>query len=782
LFLKSILLAGVAATLACPALAQQAAQDESGQRIVVIAAAPLDPGTQAEFVPAAISQLDADDLTRTGTADVLGALNRQLGGITLDEAQANPFQPNLLYRGFEASPLPGNAQGLAVYVDGTRFNQAFGDTVDWDLIPDMAVSSVDIVSSNPAFGLNALGGALGVHLKNGFDNAGATLEASGGSFGRGRLAAEYGVAENGVALYVAATGLDDDGWRAFSPSRLRQAYSDIGWRDGDNEVHATFQAADNKLTGNGSSPVELLAYDRNAVFTHPDTTENKYGRFALTGDFRLDSWRLNAQAYGARLDRHTVNGDAAEVQPCDDDDDILCSSEEDDLELTDINGGQVDNFIANSPYADDFPEFDEGGPYAFLNQTATATSSYGASAQASIAGNLGGLTNRFSMGASFDGSKTRFHAGTTVGGLSLDRGWFSPGVEIDTPDANITPVSVRVTTEYYGLFLSDALDLTPRLTATLTARANEANVVLEDQLGTALNGDHTFRRINPALGLTWRPNQILTVYGGYSESSRAPTAAELSCADETAPCSLTNFFVADPPLNQVVGRTFELGVRGHMDMSALSLAWHAGAYRTDLSDDIQFVASTTAGRGFFTNVGKTRRQGVELGVSGEFAGLEAYADYAWTDATYRTAFDLFAGANPAFDDEDDIMTVERGDRRPGIPEHSLKAGVDWRPTEAWTVGADGVYSSGRYLVGDEANVAGKTDSYFLANAHIKWRIHPGVEFFAEIENLFDEEYESFGAFSPVESVPIIGLGELSDPRSLSPGTPRAGFAGVRLRF
>ncbi len=776
----------LAVVCSAPALAQsKSTQDESDQRdvVVVIATTPLDPGTQAETVPAAVARLDDEDLTRTGAADVLGALNRRVGGVSLNEAQANPFQPNLLYRGFEASPLPGNAQGLAVYVNGVRFNQPFGDTVDWDLVPDMVVEAIDVVSSNPAFGLNALGGALGVHLKSGFSAKVGSAELSGGSFGRRRAGLEYGGSNGNVAGYLAVTALDDDGWRDFSPSRLLQAYGDLGWKSGDSELHASILLADNDLTGNGTLPVELLAVDRTAVFTHPDQTQNKYGRLALNGDWGFGHrWRLSAQAYAARLDRTTMNGDAAEVEPCEDDDDELCSSEEDDVELADINGDKVENFVTDSPYVDAFPEFEEGGPYAFLNHTRTGTTSYGLSAQATRDGSLFGFEQRIVVGASFDGAETRFRAGTTIGALSADRGWAGPGIELDTPDANITPVSVHVRTDYWGLWASDAIDIAANLTATLTARANEAHVKLSDQLGTALNGDHAFRRGSPALGLTWRPVDGLALYGGYAESSRAPTPAELSCADPDAPCSLTNFFVADPPLKQVVGRTFEAGVRGRMETPLALLSWHVGGYRTDLDDDIQFVASPAAGRGFFTNVGKTRRQGAELGVSARGDGFEAYVEYAWIDATYRASFDLAAAANPAFDDEDDIMTVETGDRRPGIPEHSVKAGFDWFFGEVLTIGADAVYSSGRYLVGDEANLNPKTDDYVVANAHVKWRVNPGLDLFVEVENLFDEYYETFGAFSPVGEVPILGFGELGDSRSLSPGPPRAAFVGLKVRL
>ena len=128
------------------------------------------------------------------------------------------------------------------------------------------------------------------------------------------------------------------------------------------------------------------------------------------------------------------------------------------------------------------------------------------------------------------------------------------------------------------------------------------------------------------------------------------------------------------------------------------------------------------------------------------------------------------------------MTVEKGDRRPGIPEHSLKLGFDWFLNDALTLGVDGIYSSGRYLVGDEANLNPKTDDYFIASAHARWNVRQSLELFAEIENLFDADYETFGAFSPVEAVPVIGLGELTDPRALTPSMPRAAYVGLRVRF
>ena len=167
---------------------------------------------------------------------------------------------------------------------------------------------------------------------------------------------------------------------------------------------------------------------------------------------------------------------------------------------------------------------------------------------------------------------------------------------------------------YYGLFVTDTLDITPRLSGTVSARFNSAQITLRDQIGTDLNGSHGYNRLNPAVGLTYKILPTLTVYAGYAETNRAPTPAELSCADPLAPCSLTNFFVGDPNLNQVVAHTLEVGLRGTHSYDADSkLEWNIGLFRTNSDDDILFVSSETVGRAFFRNVGTTRRQGIETG-------------------------------------------------------------------------------------------------------------------------------------------------------------------------
>ena len=114
----------------------------------------------------------------------------------------------------------------------------------------------------------------------------------------------------------------------------------------------------------------------------------------------------------------------------------------------------------------------------------------------------------------------------------------------------------------------------------------------------SLNGNFTFDRFNPAAGLVYTPFRLVSTYFSYSEANRAPTAIELGCADPTEPCNLPNALVSDPPLKQVVARTFEAGVRS---AGQGKLKWSAGWFRAENTNDIPFVASQQTASGYFVN-------------------------------------------------------------------------------------------------------------------------------------------------------------------------------------
>jgi len=750
-----------------------------------VVARPMLPGLpDLEKVPSNAQVFNRDDIARSGYPAALKTLDEGASGVTLNQAQGNPWQPNVTYHGFEASPLVGNAQGLAVYLNGSRFNQPFGETTNWDLIPDIAIDRIDLVGSNPAFGLNALGGALSVRMKDGFSYHGGEFTVLGGSFGRIQSSIQYGVESNNTAAYVAATVTNENGWRDYSPSSLRQIYADVGWRGARSEVHVNILGASNDLVGNGAVPVELLSVNRAAIFTHPDETKNKYVRLGLSGTHAIgDNTSLQVNAYYSNLSQRTQNGDAGEVESCDSNRTIVC--QEDGGPLTDRTGAPIRNFVTNSPYFTQFGfrKFRNGGPYSFLNQTATDTNGYGIQGQVTHTFDVMGLPNHLTVGVSYDGGSTEFTASTLLGGLSLDRGFVGPGVLVDQADGSISPVRLHSTNNYYGLFMTNTLDITPRLSGTVSARFNSARITLRDQTGTALNGSHSYNRLNPAIGLTYKVLPGLTVYAGYSETNRAPTPAELSCADPLSPCSLTNFFVADPNLRQVVAHTYEAGVRGELTpYEGSKLDWKFALFRTDSDDDILFVSSTTIGRAFFRNVGGTRRQGFDTGIQFRSGRFRAYANYAFTDATFQTALTLSSENNPRADGNGNIQ-VRPGNRLPGVARHIFKLGFDYGITENWLVGISMKAASGQYLFGDESNLNSMTGSYAVLNIHSSYQITSQIRVFGLMENVVNSRYETFGTFSPVASnTPLIQAPGATNTRAVGPAPPFAVFVGAKVMF
>ncbi len=756
---------------------------EAPVEMEVVVTAPL-AGSEVERgkVPVNTAIVRGVDLQRTGPASALRALDEQVGNITINQAQGNEFAPNLLFRGFEASPLVGNAQGLAVYLNGARFNQPFGDTVNWDLIPDIAVDRIEVAGPNPAFGLNALGGAVTVKLKDGFTYHGAQLELSGGSFGRVQASGQYGIQSGNTAAYIAGTGLNEDGWRDHSPSQLRRIYADVGYRGDKAEVHVNLVGASNILTGNGTTPVDLLAASRSAVFTYPDETRNRYLRLTTTGSYELtDRISLQTTAYYSNLSQRTRNGNASDARPCPDDQTLLCNG--DGTPYTTRGGGR----IANSVNPGFYPAISGGGPYSQQDETATDSNGYGVSLQGTHRSEVFGRPNRLLVGASYDGGSTTFSARSSLGALTLDRDYAGQSVVISQADGVITPVRVDATNNYYGVYASDSLDLTDRLTLNVSGRLNLAEIKLQDRIGTALNGDSHFTKFNPAAGATYKLLPNLSAYAGYSQSNRAPTPAELSCASPATPCSLTNFFVSDPPLKQVVAQTFEAGVRGSFDVASLGgpqggrVSYNLGVFRTDADDDILFTSTPTLGRGYFQNVGSTRRQGLEAGVSYRQGGLLAYLDYAFTEATFQSSFIVGSQNNP-FADANGKTQVRPGTVIPGVPTQRLKFGVQYQLTPEWTVGTTGIASSGRYLQGDAANLNAKTGAYVVLNLNTAYQVTQNIQLFGLVQNVTDARFATFGGFSPVGLVPVVQAPGATNTRSLVPGAPVAGFGGVRVTF
>jgi iron complex outermembrane receptor protein len=408
------------ALISLPTLVQ--AQSAAPETVVVYGTVPgSDIGLSRDKVPGTLQSLSASDITAGGDATVLGALGSRAAGVDLSDSQGNSMFQDVRYHGFEASPLQGVSQGMAVYQNGVRLNEAFGDTVNWDAIPEVAIDRMDMWSNNPVFGLNALGGAINLIMKNGFIWQGENASVQGGSYGHGQAALQYGMMDGNFSLYAAAEGVTDGGWRLQSDSQLGRLYADAGWRFGDSEIHIVASGSQSGLGVVGPTPVELIAQSSKAVYTYPQTTQNRIGSLAIDAKSKLaDNWEIQGSVYVRSLRQRHVDGNDGNFEGCSSKSSFggdLCL--QDDAFGTPVGGKTVafrNQFVIQNNAGQVFA-FDNAIVYGTIDRTFTDTTTQGASLQLTGNDPLFGLSNYFTAGGSVDHSAIGFQSNSTLGRL-----------------------------------------------------------------------------------------------------------------------------------------------------------------------------------------------------------------------------------------------------------------------------------------------------------------------------------------------------------------------------
>jgi iron complex outermembrane recepter protein len=709
-------------------------------KIEVIGTAPLPGiGTPLEQIPSNVQTFGGRDIERQRTGGVAEYLNLNANSVSVNSPTGNSFQPDLSFRGFTASSLLGTPQGLSVFQDGVRINEAFADIVNWDLIPKSAVSSMQLLpGSNPVFGLNTLGGALTIHMKDGFQFGGASAEASGGAFGRTSVSASGGGNNGTVAGFAAFEAIDDSGWREHASTRIRRLYARGDARAAQDDFALAVTLADNHLEGTQALPVSMLANPKQA-YTWPDNTDNK-----LT--FVNANWQhapapdtiVAANAYYRNLHANGYNSN--------------------------VNG--------------DYAPPDQ--PYEAFNVYSDArTQSWGASVQATLQRSWATIAHQIVLGAAFDAGDTRFSQSQQPATFTADRDTVGVGSYEPT-------TSVATTNRYAGIYLADTITVAPAWSISLSGRYNAAKITTRDLSGNtpAIDGTSTFRRFNPAAGFTWAANPQFGAFAGVSQGMRVPTPVELTCADPAAPCTLPNIFVADPPLAAVVATTWEAGVRGHVGASGF---YSAAIYRTDLDNDIQFVGvgNGAVNAGYFHNVSSTRRQGVELTAGASIGEVSLIARYSLLDATFRTAFHE-SSPNNATADALGLIDVQPGDRLTALPRNAFRVSAEWTHGP-FALGATLVAFDSQFARGNENNAdpAGKVPGYAVVALDASWNPTPEWQLFARIDNLFNRVYQNFGILGANY---FRGPGNtfdasLAGPEAFrAPGAPFGAWVGIQYRL
>ena len=731
-------IAAVAAT-ALPARSQNVTL----QDVEVIATTPL-PGSGVPLskLPANAQIFTGRDLRQQRAGNLTEFLEQNATSITVNSAQGNPYQPDINFRGFTASPLLGTPQAISVFFDGVRINEPFGDAVNWDLIPQSAIASIQLIpGSNPAFGLNTLGGAIALYSKRGAteyrDAPGGAVTLSGGSFGRRTLMFEGGGKHGAWDWFVTGNDARDRGWAEHNASRVRQLFAKVGWQDERSDIELSVSGADNRLAATQTLPLSFP--DIRQAYTFPDQNINRATLVSLNASHALSNvLLLSGHAYWRDYTNHSVSSN--------------------------VN----DHFGPADPVQ------------AFNDASAITQRSHGLGVQLAQTAPLAGRANKLVVGVSLDAGRARFTRASQEAAFGADRGAVGTGDFQTGTDADSS-------TRHLGAFVSDSLDLDERWTLTLAGRLNRADVRIEDRSGTApeLNGAHRFTRFNPAIGLNFNPSRTLTLYAGYNEGMRAPTAIELTCADPNTPCKLPNNFLADPPLKKIVSKTFEVGGRGKFDADT---SWSLALFRTDLKDDLQFISSNgvALNAGYFQNVGTTRRQGFEAGFGTRIGIATLTMRYNFIDASYRTGFVENSPSNSTAD-ANGAITVRKGDRMPSIPRHALKARAELKLTAPWSIAANLQIASKQYARGDENNLdaSGRVPGYALLNIDTRYQVSPKLQLFARVDNVFNRRYANFGVLG--ENV-FTGAGQGFDPANARTeqfrgnGTPRGAWLGVQYGF
>lgn len=679
----------------------------------VVVAASRLSGKVDSRTPARVDAVDIRSST-PGAARMADALSR-LPGINLTSDQGSREQPTVEFRGFILSPVTGTPQGVSVFLDGVRVNEPDAQEVNLDLLPTDAIKRVELLRGPSAiFGKNTLGGALTLSTIRGGAVPRITVTAESGSFGAAGIHLLASGERNGIDGMLGGRATRDGGYQAESGSTTHQIFSTVGRKTDRNDVAVSLLYANDKAYEAGSLPESWLRIDRRANYSAGDFFKPDVVQLALRGTQTLSGSTLRGNIFARR------------------------------------NATEQFNVNAQDP-----------DTRAFVKNQST-----GGTAELDVPATLSALPLGLSLGGEYIHPAVSYR-------VFAEPNVAAPDVPRDCDARSRLCEDARVNGDDAALFAHALLQVSRRVSLLAAARGDAVRVPFRDLRDPENNGSNMFWHLSPKLGVTYLGGNGTRVYASTGSGFRAPAALELACASPSAPCPLPFSLGADPPLKPVIAWNSEVGADWAPNRTA---ALHLSAFQTRVTDEIVFASSQTAA-GYFENIGRTLRMGIET--SGDVTpidGLTVFGSYAFLNATYQSSVALSSAL--------DSNVVEPGDQLALTPRHIANVGV--RSTHAFrSVVLDATLSthlvSSQSLRGDEANRTKPLPGYVLTNLQVSIeRTHTRVT--ANIDNLLNRRYEVFGVYAtngkgaiggPVSSVPVV-------ERFLSPALPRSVTVSVAI--
>lgn len=678
---------------------------------------PVSMSSVVSGVPARISTLSGTEANEWHPRVLPDVLGKE-AGVSFYDDLGTPWKLNLSTRGFTAGPTVGLPPGITVFLDGVRQNEADAQEINFDLLPLENVERIEFLSGTASLlGPNSLGGAVNLITARGDGPLSGTLSTTVGSFGNRLSSGSFSGRTAANWDYLASAELGSEGgWREATSDHKYDFFANVGRERGDKGLRIQALASRSRAETAGSLPESIYWSSPRTNFT--------------PGDFEdLDAQQISVAAHADGAHSH----------------------------------GALNVFFRHFA-GDRFNVNQAPDPNV---QGLTNTRSFGAAGdwRWSRTTGRGELGVRLGFDASANRVRVRIFNDAQESVVGAAEGTTDSGLTTDVRSPNWNLAAYVIGDYRLG-----------RVTASGGMRADRLHIPFRNLLDDKDDGTSNYSRISPRAGVSVDLGHGALSYASVSNGFRAPAILELGCADPQAACPLPFALGDDPPLKPVRSTTYEVGTR----WTNRSLSIKASAYRIDVDDEIFFVASPTALlSGYFTNLDRTRRTGLEVGIEGGsfISRLSWYANYAYTRAAFESPARLFSIRSD--DDFDDSPLagpndVSAGDRIPLVPAHQAKAGASLSLGHGIGAGLDARYIGQQWLRGDESNETSPLAAYTTLNGRVgvdagEWRTS------LVVTNMFDSHRATFGTFNENRRT-----GDLE--RFLTPLTGRAFSIEVRRTF